>query len=154
MAELPQQQHCCPAILAWHHLSSTDQNRPVQQTHRQRQAPEVDKQLFSWEGIHNLNSVDNANASHPLSVVRAQQQGQLDELIPAHPQLTLHILHPVLLHILLPLKDVPAQTWLGCCSSKAAALRNASFVMWELLGFWVLPGVVLDGEHTAWVCFA
>ncbi|KAA6426037.1 MAG: hypothetical protein FRX49_03889 [Trebouxia sp. A1-2] len=66
----------------------------VQQAHRPRQAPEVDKQLFSREGIHNLNSVDNANAGDPLGVVRPQQQGQLDELIPAHPQLTLHILHP------------------------------------------------------------
>ena len=71
-------------------------------------SPEVDQELFSGESIHNLHSIDNADASHTLGVVRAQQQSQLNELVTTHAQLACHILHTVLLHILLPLKDVPA----------------------------------------------
>ena len=46
--------------------------------------PEIDKELLTGEGIDNLNSIDDANACHSLSIVRAQQQSQLDELVPGH----------------------------------------------------------------------
>ena len=86
--------------------------------------PEVDQQVFTREGIDNLYSIDNTDACHPFGVVRAQEQGQLDELIPAHPQLILYILHSVLLHVLLPLKDVPEQRFVALTTNVLLLARS------------------------------
>ena len=96
-------------------------------THSVSPVPEVDQKLLSGESIDNLHSIDDADAGHAFCVIRAQQEGQLDELVPCHAQLALHILHPVLLHILLPLKNVPAgSAVMGnyCCNGSTTAVMG------------------------------
>ena len=63
---------------------------------------------FTIERLH-LDGVDDADACNSLGVVGAQQQGERDEAVLVQAQLALHVLRPVLLHILAVLKYVPAQ---------------------------------------------
>ena len=70
--------------------------------------PEGSEAPHRLEGVHNLDGIDDANASHTLAVVAAQQQAKLDELLPVHSQFPLYVIRPVLLHILPALKYVPA----------------------------------------------